>query len=178
MRAAGHRVGDGGAIHGDAHRAVAGTCAQDIHIEQPVVLADTIGRDGHARLQHGQVQETAAVERQVLDFLARDHAPYSVTVIVDLSGFALHADHFGGCAHLHGQLDCGHPAHLHRGVIEQCPESRRFGFHAVTSREQGRHMERPVGGRHHLARPSRILVGHRYGGPLHQTARLVVRRAV
>jgi hypothetical protein len=56
------------------------------------------GTDGHAGLERGQLQRIAAVERQVLNGLALDHAGDSMILVIDLRRERFHRHHLASFA--------------------------------------------------------------------------------
>ena len=96
-------VADVAAVHRD--RRLVGIAAENRHREQRVVLRGRSRTGRHARLEERQLQEAASVERQLLNFLARDHAADGMRFGLDMDGVGGDVDGFGRRAELHVYLD-------------------------------------------------------------------------
>ena len=156
-RAAFNRIADVAAVHRD--RRARRRAAQNRHVELRVELRRIPEVHGHARLQRGEVQEAAAVQREVLDLRPPDDAlhpvryrdplasPSPITVTASVLLLTCSVDFDGG------RRTGGH---VH--WTDDRLESRRLDDHVVRAGRQRRHRERSVHARLHDAGRARIFV--------------------
>jgi hypothetical protein len=120
------RVANVAAIHRVA--GAAGVGAQNRNRELRVVLRRAARAHRNARLNRRQVQEAAAVERQALNLLARDHAVDGIAFIRNLRAGRFDVHDLGRGAHRHAHVGSGRCPSLNRGLAHYGPES--LGLHA------------------------------------------------
>ena len=135
LGAAVHGIVDARAIDGDA--GAVGIAAENGDVHGAVVVALVVGGDGDTGREEGELQEAAAVERELLDLLAADDLVDGVSF-----DFELRVDGFDGdgvllLAHLQVRVDRGDAAGSDDGFDGVSMEAGRFDAHFVGRRRPG-----------------------------------------
>ena len=137
LGAAIHRIVDARAIDGDAGAVRVGAENGDVH--GAVVVALVVAGDGYAGREEGELQEAAAVERELLDLLAGDDLVDGVRFDFDLRVDGVDGDGVLLLSHLQVRIDRGDAAGGDHGFDRVGVEAGRFHAHFIGAGGQRRH---------------------------------------